>query len=649
MATFIYTPAVSSQRIGDTLAALNTNFSGILTQFNNVALGLSGMVVLSGLQVTLGTFPNVAVASGTALASDGTYQTITAIPTLLLPATANTVTYVYMDNTGTIVQGATLPVFGVPLGILTNNAGGTAATLLDLRPILTSSLGSIQRSINSSSAAVSLTQRQTGATALEIRNAAGTQTLSLHDNGNVVTSGVFTGNGSGLTNLPSLVTSHTFVVASQAAMLALSATMGDIAVRTDVSETFILSGSDPTQLSNWTELLSPTAPVSSFNGRTGAITLLLADVTGALTFTPANKAGDTFTGTVQVPRLGLADPNNLTAGMVSNLQVVSGTSYLTYNCYYDSVGLAWNRLDITKPYAAEGLDSNGNRLFFGGPSGANPIGTLQSRDLLTEYFTTNWGGVTGLTYAYNKGTVVQDNIVTQVAAGTIALTASATNYFEIDPGTGTVYLNTAGFNVGHFPIAAITTNTTGIIPNGVVPARTSFIKFTTLPGDLRCTAGAALTLNYTAGMVNLAGIPTSFAASNITLTNTATNYVYVSALGVVSLNTTGWVKNTTAIPLAQVVCAGGVITSVTDKRAFLSLGGGGGGGYSDWVDITATLSGSNYTLPGTGLAPQVLRGKVPTMRTVEWVQNGTGVNSTITFQAGYLPSSTESVWAQCSL
>jgi hypothetical protein len=42
------------------------------------------------------------------------------------------------------------------------------------------------------------------------------------------------------------------------------------------------------------------APVSSVFGRTGAVSLLSADVTGALGFTPANKAGDTFTGATTI-------------------------------------------------------------------------------------------------------------------------------------------------------------------------------------------------------------------------------------------------------------------------------------------------------------------------------------------------------------
>jgi len=43
--------------------------------------------------------------------------------------------------------------------------------------------------------------------------------------------------------------------------------------------------------------------VLTFNARTGAVTLLSADVTGALGYTPVNKAGDTMSGTLSVPTL----------------------------------------------------------------------------------------------------------------------------------------------------------------------------------------------------------------------------------------------------------------------------------------------------------------------------------------------------------
>ena len=57
--------------------------------------------------------------------------------------------------------------------------------------------------------------------------------------------------------LPPLAITDTYVVNSQVAMLALAAQTGDVAVRTDTSQTFILQGADPTILANWVQLLFP--------------------------------------------------------------------------------------------------------------------------------------------------------------------------------------------------------------------------------------------------------------------------------------------------------------------------------------------------------------------------------------------------------
>ncbi|MGE4425005.1 MAG: hypothetical protein AB7G37_00970 [Solirubrobacteraceae bacterium] len=90
--------------------------------------------------------------------------------------------------------------------------------------------------------------------------------------------------------LPALVVTDTFVVASQAAMLALSAAeQGDVCVRTDLSKSFILKADPASTLANWTELLSPTAPVQSVAGRTGAVTLTAADVGGFDTQVRTNR------------------------------------------------------------------------------------------------------------------------------------------------------------------------------------------------------------------------------------------------------------------------------------------------------------------------------------------------------------------------
>ena len=77
--------------------------------------------------------------------------------------------------------------------------------------------------------------------------------------------------------LPAITVNDTFVVASEAAMLALIAETGDIAVRTDLSKSFILKGSNSAILTDWQELLSPTSEVTKVFGRNGAVTAQAGD------------------------------------------------------------------------------------------------------------------------------------------------------------------------------------------------------------------------------------------------------------------------------------------------------------------------------------------------------------------------------------
>lgn len=79
-----------------------------------------------------------------------------------------------------------------------------------------------------------------------------------------------------------LAITATFPVASQAAMLALTAQQGDVAIRTDTGATYILQGSDPTVLANWT-LLPAVGKVASVNGQQGSVVLGFADVGAAST------------------------------------------------------------------------------------------------------------------------------------------------------------------------------------------------------------------------------------------------------------------------------------------------------------------------------------------------------------------------------
>src|SRR5574337_1077981 len=71
------------------------------------------------------------------------------------------------------------------------------------------------------------------------------------------------------------------------------------------------------------------------------------------------------------------------------------------------------------------------------------------------------GTTTGLTYGYQAGVIRSDNVTTAVAAGTVALTASATNYVEITA-AGVVSANTSGFTSGRYPLATVVTGASSI-------------------------------------------------------------------------------------------------------------------------------------------------------------------------------------------
>jgi hypothetical protein len=73
--------------------------------------------------------------------------------------------------------------------------------------------------------------------------------------------------------LPAIAITDTFVVASQAAMLALTAERGDVAVRSDLNKSFVLASDSPSTLADWKELLTPTDAVLSVDGLTGAVAL----------------------------------------------------------------------------------------------------------------------------------------------------------------------------------------------------------------------------------------------------------------------------------------------------------------------------------------------------------------------------------------
>ena len=187
--------------------------------------------------------------------------------------------------------------------------------------------------------------------------------LSLSTN---VASGVPTLDGSGLiqtSQLPALAITDTSVVASQAAMLALSAQVGDVAVRSDLSKSYILKATPASTLANWQELLSPPNAVLSVAGRTGAINLSNTDVSGLGT-----------ASTKDVPASGNASSSQVVYGTDTRLSDVRVPQYQVITDWTTDANYT---LTVTKScivLAPIDLSSDGNPKAFCLPADA-PNGT----------------------------------------------------------------------------------------------------------------------------------------------------------------------------------------------------------------------------------------------------------------------------------
>lgn len=102
--------------------------------------------------------------------------------------------------------------------------------------------------------------------------------------------------------IPAVAITETYVVDSETAMLALDAQVGDVAIRTDVSKSFILQSLPASTAANWKELLTPDCKVISVNGKQGAVVLTGADI--STSFTQAASRENVATGETLAVSLG---------------------------------------------------------------------------------------------------------------------------------------------------------------------------------------------------------------------------------------------------------------------------------------------------------------------------------------------------------
>jgi hypothetical protein len=241
--------------------------------------------------------------------------------------------------------------------------------------------------------------------------------------------GIASLDGTGLipTNqLPALAITQTSVVASQAAMLALTAQVGDIAVRTDVNKSFILTAEPATTLGNWQELLTPTDSVLSVDGNTGAVSL-----------------SGTYLNRTTGQLLGNLDANSFT---VSGLAAPVSSADAATKVYVDAVAGSATAAAASAAAAASSYDDFDDRYL--GPKATpptldndgNPLGTgaLYWNTVLSEMYAwtgSAWGSISSTAAIYRYKFIAAGGETS--VSGTDALSQTLAYL----PGKEQVYLN----------------------------------------------------------------------------------------------------------------------------------------------------------------------------------------------------------------
>lgn len=228
--------------------------------------------------------------------------------------------------------------------------------------------------------------------------------------------------------------------ANQTAMLALTGQKGDWCTRADLGTTWVISGSNPTQLGSWTELSYPVAPVTSVAGKTGVVTLSKSDVglgnvdntadtskpisTATQTALDLKVAKDSSTGSAFLPTGTTAQR---TASPVAGLVRYNSTTQK-----FEGYGSAWGNLG-GGAYIGDTAPSNpGNGdLWWNSASGHTYV-----------YYGTAWvdlfGGAEGQYLPLTGGTI----------SGNLAYTGTLTGGTGIiNIGSGQIYKDASG-NVG---------------------------------------------------------------------------------------------------------------------------------------------------------------------------------------------------------
>lgn len=167
--------------------------------------------------------------------------------------------------------------------------------------------------------------------------------LKLDANQKGVANGVATLNAQGIipsSQLPPVTLSSTNVVASDADMQALlNASVGSIAVRTDVNKNYVLSALPASTLSNWIELLTPAAPVQAVNGYTGSVNLTKVDL-GLSDVNNTSDINKPVSNATQAALDSKANSTDVNTAIATKISTADATAALALKLDANKVGVA---------------------------------------------------------------------------------------------------------------------------------------------------------------------------------------------------------------------------------------------------------------------------------------------------------------------
>lgn len=362
---------------------------------------------------------------------------------------------------------------------------------------------------------------------------------------------------------------NVFDASSQAAMLALVANRSDLCRRTDLNQTFMLIGNDPTVLADWKMLLTPPDAVPSVNGHTGVVVLSAADV-GAVASSARGAANGvasldsgTLVPTAQIPGL---PASKITSGLIDFLRLPTGSTSTTVsigNHNHDTAYVA--AASVGSPSGVASLDSSGRIPVGQMPVAFTSVTSVNGYTGLVVLAASDVGALSTTSRGANNGVASLDNTGVIPSVQIPPLPAS-----KIDSGTfdfariptGTTSATVAVGNHTHSYVAlsekgaalgVSTLDSGGLIPIGQIPTGTSATTvalgshnhdLSYIPlGDKGANSGVA-TLDGT-GKVPLTQLPSSLGVASV---NSLTGAVVLTAADV------------SAIPTSQKGVASGVAT-----------------------------------------------------------------------------------------